>query len=151
MKLWIDADAMPRDVKDIVFRAAGRLGLPAILVANQNMPTPAASPTVSSVIVEGGADAADRYIVGHAAPEDVAVTADIPLASQLVARGLAVIDPRGREYTPENIGEILSNRDLLYDLRGAGLVTGGPASFRSRDRVAFANTLDRVLTRRLRG
>jgi hypothetical protein len=150
MKLWIDADAMPRDVKDIVFRAAARLGLPAILVANQDMPLPVGDSTVSNVIVEGGADAADRYIADHSAPEDVAITADIPLASRLVAHGLAVIDPRGREYTPENVGEILSNRDLLYDLRGAGLVTGGPPPFRSRDRVAFANTLDRVLTRRMR-
>jgi uncharacterized protein YaiI (UPF0178 family) len=106
---------------------------------------------VSSVVVEGGADVADQYIVEHAASGDVAITADIPLASQLVALGLAVIDPRGREYTPDNIGEVLSSRDLMYDLRGAGLVTGGPAAFQPRDRVAFANTLDRVLTRRTRG
>ena len=150
MKLWIDADAMPRDVKGLVFRAAERLQLEAILVANSPSPIPAGHPKVSSVLVEGGADVADRYIAEHADPGDVAITADIPLASQLVAKGLAVIDPRGREYTPENVGEILATRDLMSDLRGAGLVTGGPAAFDSRDRVSFANTLDRVLTRRLR-
>lgn len=150
MKLWIDADAMPRDVKALVFRAAERLQLEAILVANSPSPVPAGHPRVSSVLVEGGADVADRYIAQHADPADVAITADIPLASQLVAKGLAVIDPRGREYTPENVGEILATRDLMSDLRGAGLVTGGPAAFDSRDRVSFANTLDRVLTRRLK-
>ena len=148
--LWIDADAMPREVRETVFRAATRLELQVILVANQSMRVPAGMPHVSSVVVEGGADVADRYIADHAASDDVAITADIPLASQLVARGLAVIDPRGREYTPDNIGELLSSRDLMYDLRGAGLVTGGPAAFQPRDRAAFANTLDRVLTRRLR-
>lgn len=150
MKLWIDADAMPRGVKDLLFRTAQRLGIDAILVANSPSPIPAGHPRVSSVLVEGGADVADRYIAEHADPADVAITADIPLASQLVARGLAVIDPRGREYTPENVGEILATRDLMSDLRGAGLVTGGPAAFDSRDRVSFANTLDRVLTRRRR-
>jgi uncharacterized protein len=151
MKLWIDADAMPREVKEIAFRAVARLELPAILVANQDMWTPHGNPNVSNVVVEGGADAADRHIVEHAAAEDVAITADIPLASLLIAKGLAVIDPRGREYTPDNIGEILSTRDLMSDLRGAGLVTGGPAAFQARDRIAFANALDRVLTRRTRG
>ena len=142
---------MPREVKEVLFRAARRLELRTILVANQRLPAPAASPTVSSILVEGGADVADQYIVDHAAPGDVAITADIPLAALLVTAGLSVIDPRGREYTPENIGEILSTRDLLYDLRGAGQVTGGPASFKSHDRQSFANTLDRVLTRRLAG
>lgn len=151
MRLWIDADAMPRDVKEVLFRAAARLELEAILVANQALAVPAGNPAVRSVVVEGGADVADRYIAAHAAPEDVAITADIPLAAQLVGLGLAVIDPRGREYTPENIGEILSARDLMYDLRGAGLAAGGPAAYQPRDRVAFANTLDRVLTRRMRG
>ncbi|MDZ4804728.1 MAG: YaiI/YqxD family protein [Candidatus Eisenbacteria bacterium] len=149
MKLWIDADAMPREVKDVIFRAAKRIGLQTILVANQGMPLPAASPMVTSVLVEGGADVADQYIVDHAEAADIAITADIPLAALLVGRGLAVIDPRGREYTPENVGEILSSRDLMYDLRGAGQITGGPPSFHSRDRQAFANALDRVLTRRL--
>lgn len=149
LKLWIDADAMPREVKDVIFRAAKRIGLQTILVANQGMPLPAASPMVTSVLVEGGADVADQYIVDHAEAADIAITADIPLAALLVGRGLAVIDPRGREYTPENVGEILSSRDLMYDLRGAGQITGGPPSFHSRDRQAFANALDRVLTRRL--
>jgi uncharacterized protein YaiI (UPF0178 family) len=151
MTIWIDADAMPREVKEVLFRAAARLELPAVLVANQHQPVPPGATTVSNVLVEGGADVADQYIVDHAEPQDIAITADIPLASLLVGRGLAVIDPRGREYTPENIGEILSSRDLMYDLRGAGMVTGGPAAFQPRDRAAFANALDRVLTRRMRG
>lgn len=147
MTLWIDADALPREIKDLLCRASARLAIPAVLVANRASAVPAGFPTVSSVVVEGGADMADRHIAAHAAAGDVAVTADIPLASDLLAKGLAVIDPRGREYTAENIGEIRATRDLLSDLRGAGLVTGGPASFASRDRAAFANTLDRVLTR----
>lgn len=140
---------MPREVKEVIFRAARRLALDTILVANQGMPLPPDNPMVRSILVEGGADVADQYIVDHAGAQDVAITADIPLAALLVGRGLAVIDPRGREYTPENVGEILSARDLMYDLRGAGQVTGGPPTFHSRDRQAFANTLDRVLTRRL--
>ncbi len=151
MKIWIDADAMPREVRDVVFRTAARLELQAILVANRALHTPPGLPHVSSVVVEGGADVADRYIAEHAAPADVAITADVPLASILVGRGLAVIDPRGREYTPDNVGEILATRDLMDGLRGAGQVTGGPAAYQPRDRTAFANALDRVLTRRARG
>jgi uncharacterized protein YaiI (UPF0178 family) len=151
MTLWLDADALPRDIREIVFRAARRLKLPTILVANTSLPTPADCPTASCVVVAGGADVADTYIVDHADPADVAVTADIPLAARLIGKGLAVVDPRGREFTPGNIAELLSTRDLLYDLRGTGQVTGGPAPFHARHRQEFANALDRVLTRRLAG
>ena len=105
MKLWIDADAAPRDVKEIVYRAASRLDIQTVLVANQRLQQPANNPLVTAVRVAGGPDVADRHIEAHAQSGDVAVTADIPLAAALVSKGVAVIDPRGLEYTPENVGE----------------------------------------------
>jgi hypothetical protein len=151
MRLWVDADATPRDVKDIVFRAAHRLALETIVVANQRVPIPPGHAMVSAVRVEGGPDVADRYIAEHAARGDVAITADIPLAAQLVAAGVAVIDPRGFEHTTETVGERLSVRDFADALRGAGVETGGPRPFGPKDKQAFASALDRVLTRALRG
>ena len=147
MTLWIDADAAPRDAKDIVFRAAKRLGLQTVLVANQHLAVPRHHPTVRSVVVEGGPDVADRHIAEHAVAGDVAVTADIPLASILVGRQVIVIDPRGREYSAANIAERLSVRDFMDGLRNSGVETGGPRPYGPRDRQAFASTLDRVLTR----
>jgi len=145
--IWIDADAAPREVKEIVFRAAQRLGEPAILVANKDLALPRGNPFVRAVRVAGGLDVADAYIADHAGAGDVAVTADVPLAATLVARGVAVLDPRGTEYTEENVGDRLSMRDLMDHLRTAGLVTGGPRAFDARARQAFASALDRVLTR----
>ena len=147
MKLWIDADATPRDVKEIVFRSAHRLSLDTVLVANQRVPIPPGHPTVSAVRVAGGPDVADRYIAEHAAPGDVAVTADVPLAALLVAKAVVVIDPRGDEYTAESVGERLSVRDFMDQLRGAGLATDGPRPFSPKDKQAFAGALDRALTR----
>jgi uncharacterized protein len=150
MKLWIDADAAPRDVKEIVYRAARRLELETVLVANQRLQVPPGNAFVSAVRVEGGPDEADRHIAEHAAPGDAAVTADIPLAAILVEKGVAVIDPRGEEYTPENVGERLGVRDFMDGLRGAGVETGGSRPYGPRDKQAFAGALDRVLTRALR-
>ena len=150
MKLWIDADAAPRDVKEIVYRAARRLELPTILVANQRLQVPPGNPFVSAVRVEGGPDVADRHIVETAEPGDVAVTADIPLAAALVEGRVWVIDPRGEEYTAENVGERLTLRDFMDSLRGAGTETGGSRPYGPRDRQAFAATLDRVLSRAMR-
>ena len=150
MTLWLDADAAPRDVKDICLRAAERLRLATVLVANQRVPVPPGYAHVTAVRVEGGPDAADRYIVDHAVAGDVAVTADIPLAALLVPLGVAVIDPRGEEYTSESIGERLSVRNFMDGLRGAGVETGGHAAYGPREKQAFANALDRVLTRALR-
>ncbi len=150
MKLWIDADAAPRDVKEIVFRAARRLRIETILVANQRLSTPLDHPFVAAVRVEGGPDVADRYIADQAEPGDVAVTADIPLAANLVEKGVTVLDPRGEEYTEENVGERLAVRDFMDGLRGAGVETSGPRPYGPKDRQAFAAALDRVLTRRLR-
>lgn len=149
MKLWVDADAAPRDVKEIVFRAAKRLELATVLVANQRLHVPPGNSFVNSVQVSGGPDVADAYIATHAEPGDTAVTADIPLAAMLVEKGVYVIDPRGEQYTPENIGERLSVRDFMDGIRGAGVETGGAKPYGPKDKQQFAGTLDRVLTRAL--
>ncbi len=150
MKLWLDADAAPRDVKDICLRAAERLKLETVLVANQRLQLPPGYTYVSTVRVDGGPDVADRYIAEHANAGDVAVTADIPLAALLVPKGVIVIDPRGEQFTTESIGERLSVRNFMDGLRGAGVETGGHAAYGPREKQAFANVLDRVLTRALR-
>ena len=128
MKLWLDADAAPRDVKEVCYRASDRLKLETVLVANQRLQLPVGYEHLSSVRVEGGPDVADRYIADHAERGDVAVTADIPLAAILVPNGVVVIDPRGEEYTAEVIGERLSVRNFMDGLRGAGVETGGHAA-----------------------
>lgn len=147
MKIWIDADAAPRDVREVVFRASARLGVATVLVANRRVEVPAASRHVTAVRVEGGPDVADRYIEENAAAGDLAVTADIPLAASLVGSGVVVIDPRGEEFTADAIGERLAVRDLMDRLRGAGVETGGSAPYGPRDKQRFAGALDRVLTR----
>ena len=150
MRLWLDADAAPRDVKDVCYRASDRLGLETVLVANQRLQLPLGSPLLSAVRVDGGPDVADAYIAEHAVAGDVAVTADIPLAALLVPKGVVVIDPRGEVFTLESIGERLSVRNFMEGLRGAGVETGGSAPYGPRDKQAFANALDRALTRALR-
>lgn len=150
MKLWLDADAAPREVKEVCFRASERLSLETVLVANQRLQLPPGYPHLSAVRVDGGADVADLYIAEHAAAGDVAVTADIPLAALLVPKGVVVIDPRGEEYTAEIIGERLSVRNFMDSLRGAGVETGGHAAYGAREKQAFANALDRTLARALR-
>jgi hypothetical protein len=150
MKLWIDADASPGDVKEIVYRAAIRLDIQTMMVANQRLQQPANNPLVTAIRVEGGPDVADRHIEAHAQSGDVAVTADIPLAAALVSRGVAVIDPRGIEYTQENIGERLSIRNFMDQVRMTGIDTGGPSAYGVKEKRAFAASLDRVLTRMLR-
>jgi len=150
MKLWVDADAAPKDVKDIVMRAAERLGIEAVMVANQRLFVAPGHKFVTSLRVAGGPDAADDHIAEHAEAGDVAVTADVPLAARLVAKRVTVLDPRGEELTAENVGERLSVRDFMEGLRGAGVVTGGPAAYGAREKQAFANALDRVLTRAMR-
>ena len=147
LKIWIDADAAPRDVKELVFRAAKRLALETVLVANQRLQTPPGNPLVQAVWVDGGADVADQHIAAHASPGDLVVTQDIPLAALLVPKGIAVLDPRGDEHTPETIGERLSVRDFMDQARMAGAVTGGPRPYDARAKQAFAAALDRVLTR----
>ena len=150
MTLWIDADAAPRDVKEICFRTSERLKLPTILVANQRLQLPPGYAHLSAVRVDGGPDVADTYIAEHAVSGDVAITADIPLAALLVPKGVVVLDPRGDEYTAESIGERLSVRNFMESLRSTGVETGGHAAYGAREKQAFANALDRALTRALR-
>jgi len=147
MKLWIDADAAPQAVKEICLRTSDRLKLATVFVANQRVNLAAGYAHVSSVRVDSSADAADRYIAEHANAGDVAVTQDIPLAAQLVAKGVTVIDPRGELHTTESIGERLSIRDFAEGLRVAGVDTGGQAAYGPSEKNRFANALDRALTR----
>ena len=144
MKIWVDADACPKPVKEILYRAAERTRIELVLVANQALAVPR-SPLISSRTVAAGLDAADKAIIGWAVAGDLVVTADIPLAAAVVANGVTAINPRGELYTAENVRQQLSIRDFLDSLRGAGVQTGGPPAYDQRDRQAFANQLDRLL------
>ena len=150
MKIWIDADACPRVIKEIVFRASERLDLPVMLVANKSL-AKHVTRLVQSVVVADGFDVADDYIAEHAVAEDLVITADIPLAARVVAGGGVALDPRGELYTEETVGERLSMRDMMMELRAEGLVQGGPSQFNLVDRQRFASSLDRILTRFARG
>lgn len=150
MTIWVDADATPNDVKDVIYRAALRLEIPTVLVANQRLVTPVNNPHVSTILVAHGPDVADSHIVDASSKGDVAITADIPLAAALVEQGVQVLDHRGEEYTPENVRERLSVRDFMDSLRGTGVETGGPKAFSAKDKRAFADALDRTLTASLR-
>ena len=147
MHIWVDADACPAVIKDILFRAAERTGRPLTLVANQFLRTPP-STLIRMIQVPGGFDEADKYIAAHVAAGDLVVTADIPLAADVVARGAHALSPRGELYGKENIRELLDMRNFMDTLRNTGVDTGGPAAFGAGDRQAFANRLDRLLLRR---
>lgn len=147
MKLWIDADAAPREVKEICYKVSDRLQMQTVLVANQRLQLPPGYAHLSAIRVDGGPDVADAYIAEHSEHGDVAITADIPLAAVLVPKGVVVIDPRGEEYTPQMIGERLSMRNFMETLRGAGVETGGHSPYDAKAKQSFANALDRVLTR----
>jgi uncharacterized protein YaiI (UPF0178 family) len=149
MHIWVDADACPAEIKDLVFRVSRRLAIPVYLVANRAMYVPASS-LVTLVRVPKEVDAADHYIVDHVAPHDLVITADIPLAAAVVHKHVMAINPRGEVYTPENIPERLARRNLMQDLRTTGLVQGGPAPLSAADRQKFANALDRSLTKLLK-
>ena len=144
--IWVDADACPTPVKEILFRAAERARVPVTLVANQWLRTPA-SRFIRAIQVQGGFDAADDAIAARAARGHLVVTQDIPLAARVLANGAEAVDPRGARFTPDNIAERLSIRGFLEELRGAGVQTGGPAAFSARDRQAFASQLDHWLAR----
>ena len=147
MRIWIDADAAPREVKELVFRSATRLKLPVVLVANQSLLVPPGNSLFSSVTVRDGANVADQYIVDHAEAGDLVITADIPLAAQLVNKLVFVVDPRGEQYDDRNVAGRLASRDLFDAARGAGMEFSGPAPYSPKDRSAFASTLDRILTK----
>ena len=147
MQIWVDADACPGEIKELLYRAAERMKIKLTLVANQSLRIPR-SDYIDTVLVRDGANVADRQIVYLVEPGDLVVTADIPLAADVVAKGAEAIDPRGRLYTHSNIGERLAMRNVIDQLRGGGQVSGGPPNFGPKDRQAFANQLDRWLVKR---
>ena len=146
MQIWVDADACPNVIKAILFKAAEREQIPLTLVANQHIQTPP-SQLIKSVQVPAGFDVADDHIVLQMDVGDLVITADIPLAAEVVEKQGHALNPRGEFYTKENIRQRLAMRDLMEELRGAGQVTGGPATMSQADRREFANKLDRFLAR----
>jgi uncharacterized protein len=146
-QVWVDADACPGAVKEILFRAAERARVQVTLVANQWLRTPP-SRYIRALQVQGGFDVADSEIVDRVQPGDLVVTQDIPLAARVLEKGGIAVNPRGERYTADNMAERLSMRNFMEELRGAGVQTGGPATFHVRDRQAFANQLDRWLAQR---
>lgn len=146
MRVWIDADACPRLAKDQVVKFALKRKFDVVLVAGQGIAKPPFA-CVSLIVVPAGPDAADDHLVEHAEPGDVVICSDIPLADRLVKKGVCALDPRGQEFTERNMGDRLATRNLFTDLREQGQVGGGQASYGDRDRQAFANGLDRILTR----
>ena len=146
MRIWVDADACPGAVKEILFRAADRLEIETTLVANQFLRVPA-SRFISSIQVAGGFDVADKQIISRMEPGDLVITADIPLAAEVVESGGTALNPRGALYSADNVKEHLARRNLMDELRSSGSITGGPAPMGKPDLKAFANQLDKYLTR----
>ena len=146
MHIWVDADACPAVIKDILYRAAERLKIEMTLVANKALRTPP-SPYIKALQVPRGIDVADSHIVKEVAPGDLVITADIPLASDVIAKGARALNPRGELYSPENIQERLALRNYLDELRGTGERTGGPPALDNTDRKRFADQLDKLLSR----
>lgn len=146
MHIWVDADACPKPVKEILFRASKRARVAVTLVANQALQTPP-SPLIKSVQVASGFDVADNYIVQAVQANDLVITADIPLAAEIVDKGAHVINPRGERYTANNIRQRLNMRDFMEEMRSTGQVSGGPPPFGNPEKQAFANALDRLLTK----
>ena len=150
MIIWIDADAAPRAIKEIVYRAAQRTNTPVSLVANSHMTIPD-NPLFSFKLVHSGPDKADLYIEENVAEGHIVITADIPLAANVVAKDAYVINPVGKEYTKDNMGERLATRNLMADLRSAGMETSFTAALSKKNVQTFANTLDRLLTQLAKG
>jgi len=149
MHIWVDADACPAVVKDILYRAAERLKIRMTLVANQFL-RPPPSPWIRALQVPRGFDVADSHIVRELQPGDLVITADIPLAADVIAKGAHALNPRGEFYTPDTIQERLALRNYLDELRGSGVQTGGPPALDHADRKRFADQLDRFLARAAR-
>jgi hypothetical protein len=148
IRIFVDADACP--VKDDVYRVAKRFGLPVLVVANARLRVPL-DPLFQMVVVTGHFDAADDWIVEHIQPDDIAVTSDLPLAARCLAAGARALDPKGRVFTDESMGDALATRELMSFLRDMGTVTGGPAPYEKRDRSRFLQHLDDVIRASLKG
>ena len=149
MHIWVDADACPKVIKEILYRAVERLNIPMTLVANKKIFVPN-SPLMDLIVVAAGADVADREIVERMQPGDLIITADIPLAADVIDKAGHALNPRGTFYSESNVKQHLTMRNFMDDLRGSGVVTGGPPVFSNSDRMAFANQLDRFLTKQLK-
>lgn len=145
MHIWVDADACPKVIKEILYRAAERVRVPLTLVANRPLWVPR-SPYIKTLQVPAGFDVADKQIVDEIQANDLVITADIPLAAAVIEKGGHALNPRGELYTESTVRERLSVRDFMDELRGAGVVTGGPSEFNKGDRKEFANALDRILS-----
>jgi uncharacterized protein YaiI (UPF0178 family) len=148
VQIWVDADACPQVIKDILFRAAERAQVLTTLVSNMALLRTPTSPYIRTIRVAKGFDGADHRIAAEMQPGDLVITADLPLAAEVVTRGGHALDPRGELYSEDNVRERLAMRNLMQDLRAGGELLGGPAPFRQSDRRLFANQLDRLLTRR---
>ena len=146
MHIWVDADACPGVIKDILFRAAQRTGVPLTLVANQPLRTPP-SPLIRTIQVSAGFDVADNFIAQQARENDLVITSDIPLAAEVIEKGAHVISSRGERYTKNNVRQRLNMRDFMDTMRSSGEMTGGPPALGQRERQEFANALDRYLAR----
>lgn len=147
--IWVDADACPRQAKEVLFRLADKRQVNVVLVANQYLPTPR-SQYVSALQVAQGFDEADNEIVARMAAGDLVITGDIPLADEVVTKQGHALSPRGTLFTPENIKDALSRRDMMEQLRDSGMVSGGPSAYDKKHVQAFANALDRIVTRALK-
>lgn len=146
--IWIDGDGAPRACKDIVFKAGLRTGATVVVVANRGQQVPRLT-TITAVVVEGGLDVADDYIAEHCQPGDLVITSDIPLAARIIEARGTVIQFRGEELDAANVRQRLAVRDFMDDLRGSGVLTGGPSAYGPKDKQRFANALDRWLTKNL--
>jgi uncharacterized protein YaiI (UPF0178 family) len=146
MRVWIDADACPRAAKDQVVKFALKRRFEVVMVAGQALAKPAFS-CVRLIVVPSGPDAADDYLVEHAQPGELVICSDVPLADRLVKKGVAALDPRGREFDERNMADKLAVRNLFTELREQGQMGAGQAAYGERDKQAFANALDRILTR----
>ena len=147
MRIWVDGDACPVVIKELLFRAAVRVKVSVTVVANEKLRVPV-SEFIQTLVVGSGANVADKRIVELVEAGDLVVTADVPLAAHVVQKGGIALNPRGELYTAENIGERITTRNLMDELRGNDLVTGGPAPFGTKDKQAFANQFDRLLAKR---
>ncbi|GKW25887.1 YaiI/YqxD family protein [Pectobacterium polonicum] len=144
MQIWVDADACPNVIKEVLFRAADRTQIPVTLVANQTIKVPP-SRFIRTLRVSAGFDVADNEIVRRVETGDLVITADIPLASEVIEKGGIALNPRGERYTPDTIRERLNMRDFMDTMRASGIQTGGPSTLNQRDRQQFANELDKWL------
>ncbi len=147
MQIWVDADACPNVIKEILFRAANRVEIPVTLVANQYIKVPP-SPYIKSLQVPAGFDVADNHIAQETQAGDIVITADIPLAADIVAKGAYGINPRGTLYTEQNMQQTLTMRNFMEEMRSTGQASGGPPPLDAKDKQAFANTLDKLLAKK---